>query len=356
MRIKMVPLLALILCVSLTACGKDKETHAKGGAVAMITDGGTVEDNAYNEGCYTGLKRYCDEQNIKYNTYTPNYSVTDSYIIEIDKAVKDGAKVIICPSYMLEEAVFIAADKYPKVDFVLVDGMPHNSDYSDCSIAENVLPITFAEEEAGFLAGYAAVRDGYKRLGFLGGMAEDSVIKYGYGFVQGADYAGIELGQKVYIAYTYTGTFSENQNVHDMAGIFYDYSVEAIFACGGEGGNSVMKAAEEKSKAVIGADYDHATESPAVVFSCVKNLDKAVYDALASYYSGSFRGGEEKHLSAAEDAISLTMEDGKFNEFSDIEYNIILNELRSKEIVPYGNTDIGTTAELNLVNTEIIYQ
>lgn len=354
MRLRRLPILfvlAMLIC-TFTGCKNSGEKIE----VAYVTDGGTIEDGAYNENCYAGLSKFCDEKGIKYNTYAPEFGTTDGFLLQIDQAVKDGAKIIVCPSYMLEEAVYKASKEYPKVDFVLVDGLPHNYEYTDNSIAENVLPITFADEEAGFLAGYAAVRDGYKRLGFLGGMAEDSVIKYGYGFVQGADYAGIELGQKVYIAYTYTGTFSEDEEVKDMAAIFYDYSVEAIFACGGESGNSVMKAAEEKSGAVIGADYDHSFESPAIVFSCVKNFEKAVYDALTDYYNGNFAGGSERHLTASENGVMLTMDNAKFKEFSEIEYNAIYNELASKEIIPYGNTDIGTTAELNLVNTEIIYQ
>ncbi|MDO4188602.1 MAG: BMP family ABC transporter substrate-binding protein [Lachnospiraceae bacterium] len=345
---------ALFICLLIFAGCKNSPSAKV--EVALITDGGTVEDAAYNEGCYLGLKNYCDSNNKKYNFYIPEYGTTESYMISIDKAITDGAKVVVCPSYMLEEAVYNSASKYPKVNFILVDGMPHDAEYTDVTIAENVVPITFSEEEAGFLAGYAAVRDGYKRLGFLGGMAEDSVIKYGYGFVQGADYAGIELGQKVYIAYTYTGKFSEDQEVQDMAAIFYDYSVEAIFACAGASGNSVMNAAEEKSGAVIGADYDHSYESPTIVFSTVKNLEKSVYDVLDDYYKDNFNGGVERHYTAAEDGVLLTMDDAKFNNFSEIEYNAILSELKSKEIVPYGNTDIGTTAELNLVNTEIIYQ
>jgi len=355
-KISIITLIIACMAMSFCGCKKNKVIGSSIAEVAFVTDGGTINDGAYNEKCYEGVKKYCDENGITYNNYVPEAGTVDSYVAKINEAANDGAKIIICPTYMMEEAVYKAASELTKVDFVLVDGLPHNSDYTDYTIAENVLPITFAEEEAGFLAGYAAVRDGYERLGFLGGMAEDSVIRYGYGFVQGADYAGIELGHKVYIAYTYLGTFSENQDVHDMAAIFYDYSVKAICACGGESNNSVLKAAEEKSGAVIGTDVDQSLNSPAVVFSCVKNYDKAVYDVLADYYSGNFTGGTERHLTAAEDGISLSMDTAKFNEFSEIEYNAIFDELKSKTIVPYANTDIATTAELNLVNTEIIYQ
>jgi len=344
--------ISLLLLSTLCACkGKNSADE-----VAFITDGGTVEDSKYNEVCYKGVKKYCEEKGVEYKAYIPDNGNLTSYMAQIDKAVSDGAKVIVCPSYMLEEAVYNAATKYPKVNFILVDGVPHNEDYSDSTIAENVMPITFSEEEAGFLAGYAAVRDGYKRLGFLGGMAEDSVIRYGYGFIQGADYAGIELGEKIYIAYTYTGAFEETKEVHDLASIFYDYSVEAIMACGGSSGNSVMKAAEEKSGAVIGCDTDQSVNSSSIVFSCIKNMDTAVYKALDDYFNGNFAGGAEKHLTVAENGVSITMDNAKFKSFSEVEYKAILNGLTTKEIVPYGNTDIGNTSELNLVNTEIIYQ
>ena len=353
MRKKIGVFLLLIMCLTFfSGC------HGKGGSceVALITDGGTVEDGKYNEVCYKGMKQYCTENSISSKVYIPDYESTDSYLAQIKKANDEGAKVIICPSYMMEEAVYLAAPDYPKTKFVLVDGTPHNSDYSDTTIAENVLAITFSEEEAGFLAGYAAVRDGYRRMGFIGGMAEDSVIKYGYGFIQGADYAGIELGEKIYIAYTYPGTFSENKDVHDFVSILYDYGVESIFVVAGASGKSVMKAAEEKSGDVIGADFDQSRESSSIVFSCIKNMDTAVYNALSDVYNDSFAGGTEKHLTAAENGVALTLDNSKFKSFSDVEYKAIYNGLATKEIVPYGDTSIGNTSELNLVNTEIIYQ
>lgn len=351
MKRKLTALLLLAsMLVSLAGCGKGGSYE-----VALITDIGTVEDGGFNEECYKGIKRLCDEKGLTYNYYIPDGYETANYIEQVNNAVDNGAKVIVCPGYLLEEAVYNCATQYPDVKFILIDGLPHNSDYTDYTIASNVLPITFAEEEAGFLAGYAAVRDGYKRLGFIGGLPEESVIKYGYGFVQGADYAGIELGKKIYIAYSYMDSSSEGQTVYDTAAVFYDFSVEIILSNGGTVDNSVMSAAETKKKPVIGTDIDKKYDSSSVAFSCVKNYEGAVYNALNDYSNGTLNGGVEKHLTVAEDGISLTM-DGAFNQFSDIEYNAIIEEMKSKNIVPYAGTDIGTTAELNLVNVEVIYQ
>lgn len=344
-------LMAVVMVLSISGCGGKKESCE----VALITDIGTVEDGGVNEECYKGIKRLCEEKGLSYRYFIPNGYDTADYSEQIKIAIDNGAKVIVCPGYMLEESVYNAAKENESVKFILVDGLPHNADYSDFTIAENVLPITFAEEEAGFLAGYAAVRDGYKRLGFLGGMPEESVIRYGYGFVQGADYAGIELGRKVYIAYSYMDTFSEDKKVYDTASVFYDFSVEIIMANGGAIDNSVMTAAEEKNKAVIGTDIDKAYDSNSVAFSCVKNIEGSVYNALSDYANDTFSGGAERHLTVAEDGIYLTM-NGKFKEFSEVEYNAIISEMKAKNIVPYAGTNIGTTAELDLVNVEVIYQ
>ena len=44
------------------------------------------------------------------------------------------------------------------------------------------------------MAGYAAVKDGFTKLGFQGGMAVPEVIRYGHGFPQGAEVAAKEMG------------------------------------------------------------------------------------------------------------------------------------------------------------------
>ena len=96
--------------------------------------------------------------------------------------------------------------------------MPVKTDESGetrTAVAANTYCIRYAEEQAGFLAGYAAVFEGYTKLGFIGGMKVPAVIRYGYGFVQGADYAAKELGIKnVSIKYNYTGSFEAVSYTH----------------------------------------------------------------------------------------------------------------------------------------------
>lgn len=349
MKNKILIIAALLLSVALIGCGSNKAE------IVLITDVGTVEDGSYNQGAWEGIKKYGDEHEMNYKYYQPKAASYDSYMDTIKVAVKNGAKIIVCPGYLPEEAVYYAQNEYPKVDFILLDGTVHNHDFTDFTVKANVMQVVFAEEQAGFLAGYAAVRDGYTRLGFMGGEAEDSVIRFGYGFVQGADYAAIEMGTQVDMKYAYAGTYYESNAVNEVAREWYQTGTQVIFACGGAMGRSVMKAAEALDCKVIGVDVDQSLESPAVITSALKDLSQAVYQGIDDYYNGTFRGGFTTTMSAQNNGIGLPMENSKFNMFSENEYKNVYALLANGSIVPYNATSVGTTDEIMLIDTTVSY-
>ncbi|MFR2848837.1 MAG: BMP family lipoprotein, partial [Hungatella hathewayi] len=181
---------------------------ASGYELALVTDLGTIDDKSFNQGAWEGLKKYAEENSITYKYYQPQEGTTDSYLETIGLAIEGGAKLVVCPGFLFEEPIYLAQDQYPDVHFILLDGEPHSGDYAEYKTNDNVMPILFKEDEAGFLAGYAAVKDGYTKLGFMGGMAVPAVIRYGYGFAEGADVAAAEMGiDGVEVMYNYTGAF-----------------------------------------------------------------------------------------------------------------------------------------------------
>ena len=323
--------------------------------VVLITDYGTVDDNSYNQGAWEGVKQYAEEAGISYEYYNPESTDTDSIMAQIKKAVDDGAKLIVCPGAMLEVPVYNAQKKYDDTCFILVDGTPHNEDMTETKIEENVSVVTFAEEEAGFLAGYAAVRDGYTGLGFIGGMPIPPVIRFGYGFVQGADYAAIEMGVNVHVRYTYTNTFSEDPAIEELAAAWYDDDTQAVFACGGSITKSVIHAAENHNGKVIGVDVDESSESETVITSAMKDIKTAVYNGVKSYFEGGFAGGTETNMTAKTNGICLPMETSRFEKFDKESYDSIYSHIVDGMIVPYRETNVGTCDELSLVNTEVTY-
>ncbi len=289
--------------------------------LALITDIGTIDDKSFNQGAWEGLKKYAEEKNISHKYYKPTEKSNDAYLSAIELAVKGGAKVIVTPGFLFEEPVYIAQDQYPDVKFILIDGNPHDADYN-YKTGDNTVGITYAEEQAGFLAGYAAVKEGYTKLGFLGGMAVPAVVRFGYGFVQGADYAAKELNvPEISMNYHYTGGFDATPEAQTLAASWYQSGTEVIFACGGAVGNSAMAAAEQANGKVIGVDVDQSPESQTVITSAMKGLGASVYTIVSQFYDNKFPGGQNLVFDATNDGVALPMDTSKFEKFTQADYD-----------------------------------
>lgn len=315
--------------------------------LALITDVGTIDDKSFNQGSWEGLKKYAEENNISHKYYKPAEQTTDAYLSAIELAVAGGAKLVVCPGYLFEPAVFQAQDLHPDVKFVLVDGYPNDGAGNE-KTAENTYAIKYSEQQVGYLAGYAAVKDGYRNLGFMGGIAVPAVIRYGYGYVQGADAAAKELGLNqgdVTIKYKYLGGFNPAPEYQTEAAAWYQSGTEVIFASAGGAGNSVMTAAESAAGKVIGVDVDQSGESDTVISSAMKELGNSVYDAVAAYYDGTFQGGQNVTLGAAENCVGLPMATSKWQNFTEEEYNALLEKLANDTDGVASNLATDATAE-----------
>ena len=320
--------------------------------LALITDVGTIDDKSFNQGSWEGLEKYAKEHNITHKYYKPAEKSDQACLDAIDLAVKGGAKVIVTPGFLFESPVYNAQTKYPNIKFILIDAEPKTADSAE--IKDNVLSIFYAEEQAGYLAGYAAVTEGYRELGFMGGLAVPAVVRFGYGYVQGADAAAKDLGLDkgaVKIKYTYVGNFDASPENQTKAAAWYNEGTECIFACGGGVGNSVMKAAETAQKVVIGVDVDQSVESETVITSAMKNLGDSVYSAIADYYDGKFEGGKKLTLTAKENGIELPMETSKFKKFTKDDYDKLYKGLQDGLIEVKKDTDI---SDLKSLNTEVV--
>jgi len=334
-------LAACLLVFTLAACG-DTDVVDPGGDVfelALITDIGTIDDKSFNQGSWEGLEKYAKENGITHKYYRPAEQSDGAYLTAIDLAVEGGAKVIVTPGFLFEVPIYEAQDLYPDVYFVLIDGVPNDGDWSNgfptVKINDNVVGINYAEDQAGFLAGYAAVMDGYRKLGFMGGMAVPAVVRFGYGFVQGVEFAGNELGLSsgdLEVKYHYTGGFDATPEAQALAAAWYNDGTEVIFACGGAVGNSVMAAAAAEDKKVIGVDVDQSSESPTVITSAMKGLGASVYAALKAYYDGNFPGGQNQIFDASNDGVGLPQDFSRFETFDKAAYDEIYARLVAGEI------------------------
>ena len=344
-------ILSIILIISLSC--KDTKKNS-GYELALITDIGTIDDKSFTQGSWEGLKKYAEEKGITYKYYKPAGKDTDSKIDSIYLAISSGAKLIVTPGYLFEPAIYKVQDTHPEINFVLLDGTPQDGTYTDFRIEKNVYAVLYAEEEAGFLAGYGVVKEGYTNLGVMGGMAEPSVIRFGYGFVQGADYAAKELGVKnIKIDYTYIGGYEPTPEVQTKASSWFIKGVQVIFAPAGGAGNSVMSAAEQNKGYVVGVDVDQSVESPTVITSAMKMIGESVYNAIDEFYKDNFPGGKIAVLDAKVHGIGLPMETSKFKNFTKEDYDNIYKKLVDGSVKILKDTDAKDVSQLPLDNVKV---
>lgn len=373
-KILTIALAIMLVVVSLTGC-----SGSKGHEIALITDKGNIDDKSFNQGSWEGVVEFAKAEKISHTYIKPEDASDTGYLEAIDLAVEGGAKVVVTPGFLFEVAVYEAQSKYPDVKFILLDGAPHPADSWDADIKENVASIFYAEEESGYLAGYAAVMDGMKNLGFMGGMAVPAVQAFGYGYLQGAEDAAEELGLAdgaIKAIYHYTGNFEENDTNKATASTMYQEGMEVIFACGGSVGKSVMAAAAEAETKVIGVDVDQRYDSETVITSATKGLAASVVQVLESIYktnSWENFAGKSTVFNAANDGVGLpTVVIGdekadafdRFESFTKEQYEGLFENLKNGKISitrqinvedPSGNaTAEELTSQLNLKKVSVV--
>ena len=297
--------LVLVMALSLVACGG--ESANKGGEykVAMVTDYGDITDQSFNQTTWEAVVAFGQEHNIPTKYYKPTSNDTAGRVASVELAIADGHNVIVLPGYAFGGTLAQVSKDYPDVKFIALDvakgdllegGValkgeqydynPDNWDLSKYVDMSNVYCAIYQEELCGYMAGYAAVKLGYTKLGFLGGMAVPAVIRYGYGYVQGVDAAAKELGITVELNYIYGGQFFGDADITAVMDTWYANGTEVVFACGGGIYTSAAEAAKKVNGKVIGVDVDQAAiidgayGEGMTVTSAMKGLAPATIDTL----------------------------------------------------------------------------
>ena len=327
--------------------------------IAFVTDVGQLKDKSFNQGTFDGVKLYAANNGLSYKYYQPanGDQATDDDRYDAMKAAADnGAKIIVCAGFMQGNALAKAAAEFTDVSFVFVDGWAMTD--ADGNALTNTLGIAFQEEQCGYLAGYAAVKEGYTKLGFTGGGGGNNpaCCRYGYGFVQGASAAAAELGETVEMNYSwlYGGSFSASPELQTMVNGWYENGTEVVFACGGSMFASVAAAASANDGAVVGVDVDQSSESDTVITSAMKGLAASVQWACAKVYDGSFAelGGTCATLGAKDNAVGLPTATWSLTQWTVDEYNAMLAAMADGSLVvdaDYANLASTDNLTLNVI-------
>ncbi len=298
-------MLVLAMAVGMLAGCGGKGEDAGDYKVAMITDYGDITDQSFNQTTYEACKTFCEDNKLAFTYYKPVGDTTADRVAMVDKAVADGYNVIVMPGYAFGGTIVESAKNYPDVKFIALDvaagdlletavGLageqydfnPANWDLAKYVDMSNVYCAIYQEELSGYMAGYAAVKLGYKSLGFLGGMAVPAVMRFGYGFVQGVDAAAAELGIAVDVKYAYGNQFYGDSDITAAMDTWYAAGTEVVFACGGGIFASAAEAAQKVNGKVIGVDVDQAAiidgtyGAGMTVTSAMKGLYNTTYNTL----------------------------------------------------------------------------
>ena len=299
--------LALVMVFALVACKSGTETKTEEPAkaavkVAMITDYGDITDQSFNQTTYEACKAFCEGKKLDFQYYKPASDSDEDRISSIEKAIDDGFNTIVMPGYAFGPAIKATAEKNADVTFIALDVSEGDLGYEG-AIPANLYSAVYQEELCGYMAGYAAVKLGYKKLGFLGGMAVPAVVRYGYGFVQGVDAAAAELGlTDVAVKYAYGNQFYGDADITAAMDVWYGADTEVVFACGGGIFTSAGESAKKYGKKVIGVDVDQAGTIDGLygegitVTSAMKGLAATVNTMLGKVVDGTFEGGKVETL------------------------------------------------------------
>lgn len=366
---KSVVLMLAFCALAFVSCGKKKDAAGGSSAkpavkIAMITDSGDITDQSFNQTAYTACREYAAENSLLFNYYKPAGDSTADRVASINAAVQDGYNVLVLPGYLFAEAVVETAEMNSDITFVGLDigefdlmSSAKAKGKNDWKVPANVFCAVYKEEIPGFMAGYAAVKEGFTHLGFLGGMAVPAVIRYGFGYVQGIDKAAKEMGisDKVSVEYVYGGQFYGDQQIKAfMDGWYKNRGVEVVFACGGGIWTSAADAAKDAGGKVIGVDTDQSplinayadgmcvTSAMKGLGATVKSVLKAIQEGKWSEYSGKI---ESLGLVSADDMdanyVQLPTETWSMKNFSVDGYKKLAAGIFSGEIpVSSGTAEI----------------
>lgn len=324
---KMKKIVALMATVAMTASllvgcagngGDDKGTANEGGetpktevSIGLSTDEGGLNDKSFNQSANEGVKKAEEEFGIKYNPVEAQKK--EDYEPNLQALVDNGSDLTFAIGYQLADAVSAVAKNNPDSKFAIIDSVVD---------AENVLSITFKEEEGSFLMGViAGLTTKTNKIGFIGGKDTETIQKFETGFAAGVKAVNPEAaaglisadGKNPGTTVKYADSFADTNKGKELAISLYGAGCDVIYHAAGGVGIGMFQAAKElkdsgKEVWAIGVDMDQAISLPefksVILSSMLKRVDNATYNATKSIVDGNFKAGSQV-LGIAEGGVGM---------------------------------------------------
>ena len=310
-------LLLAVFTTILVACGKTEvKPEQPTVKVGMVTDVAGIDDKSFSEITWKGVSEFADEhEGVEAQYVTPKDSTLPTLVSAVDNLILSGNEVVVLTGFTFEETAGAVAKLYPDTKFILIDGQPMvDGEYKSY---DNVVSIYFNEHESAFLAGVAsALQTETGKLGFIGGIANDAVKKFGWGYVAGVAYANQVYNTDAHVVdYVYSGSFSDVSMGQSLAGGMFDKGIDTIMhAAGGVGVGAMTEAKTRGDVKIVGVDVDQYHEgltsdgSSIILTSAMKNIDVAVKEHLEYYLNDDFKGGQVFTLGITDNGVGIPSE------------------------------------------------
>lgn len=319
---------ALGLMAACGGGGDDTKTSSESGAaseattksVVIVTDIGGVDDRSFNQSAWEGLEAWGKENDLKEGAegyaYIQSNDASD-YTTNMDQAVSNGFQTIFGIGYLLKDSVSAAADANPDTNFGIIDDVIEGKD--------NVVSVTFKDNEASYLAGVAAAyTTKTNHVGFIGGEEGVVIDRFEAGFVQGVEDTAKELGKEIKVDVEYAASFGDPQKGKALAASMYQGGADIIFHASGGTGTGIFQEAKDQNEIgdkdkvwVIGVDRDQEAdgvytnkatgeEDNFTLTSTIKGVGAAVQDISNRVLDDEFPGGEHLTYGLKEGGVELT--------------------------------------------------
>ena len=331
-----------------------------GATIAMAAEQTSLDDGA-DALLWKGVQTFASTYGYTAESYPAADSSDDAAEAALREAAESGAALVVCRGEAMAKALFKIQNNYPGVHYLLFDGEPHNSDYTNYTTESSVHCVLFQEEQAGYLAGYAAVTDGYTQLGFVGAEEVPGIVRYVTGFLQGAEYAAEQQGLTVELKTWFTGTYSASDDTTNRMLDWCNNGTTLLFVSGGNLIASALDAAKETTSGnevrVMASDYDQNDSSDLILGSAIKCYNSAVQHELYEFFSGNATwsqaaGGQSEKVGYTTGAVALAGPHWRFEELSQHEYERLYEQLRNSVLKVDAYADLDTLPDTPNVTVE----
>lgn len=307
--------LALVLALSLAACGSSKKggsggsgggsssgsaTSTSGGSsgssggsfkVGLVTDIGGLNDHGFNHLSYEGLQQAESQLGVK-GTVLQSTSGAD-YIPNLTKLAQAGNKLVVAVGFLMAQPLEQVAKQFPNTHFAIVD----NPGGTPPDTAKNIEGIDFAEQQAGYPAGYLTglylKAHHYGTASTVGGQSIPPVDLYIAGFQAGVKAA--DPSAKLMNAYSQN--FTDESKCKELALNQINAGSKVVFQVAGACGLGVISAGVQTHTQVIGVDADQGYLSKQYVLtSAMKMVNTGVFTAIKNLKAGKFSSNLQENI------------------------------------------------------------